>query len=59
MVMKEQTKQISCTYGPESPGRGKPLIFVLFFFKGKVSAGYEMKVSNFGHVSPFPNGWGI
>ena len=29
------------------------------FCKGKAGVGWEMKVSKFGQVLPFPNGWDI
>ena len=30
-----------------------------YFFKGEAGVGWEMKVSKFGQVLPFPNGWDI
>ena len=30
-----------------------------YFFKVKAGVGWEMKVSKFGQVFPFPNGWDI
>ena len=39
---------------------GKNLQYSSFhFLKGKAGVGWEMKVSKFGQVLPFPNGWGI
>ena len=31
----------------------------IYFLKGKAGVGWEMKVSKFGQVLPFPNGWDI
>ena len=31
----------------------------LLFLKDKAGVGWEMKVSKFGQVLPFPNGWDI
>ena len=30
-----------------------------YFFKDKAGVGWEMKVSKFGQVFPFPNGWDV
>ena len=39
---------------------GKNLQYLSFyFFKGEAGVGWEMKVSKFGQVSPFLNGWEI
>ena len=39
---------------------GKNLQYSSFyFFKGKDGVGWERKVSKFGQVLPFPNGWDI
>ena len=54
-----KTNCFPLTYGPAAPGRENLQYSSFYFLKGKDGLRWEMKVSEFGQLFPFPNEHGI